>query len=168
MMQETPILHLLCGKIASGKSTLASHPSRAPETILVSEEIWLKALFSDQMTTGADYVRCSNRLQSVMAPHVPALLKVGVSVALDFPANTVARRHCMRGVIDETGIGHQMHLVDVPDDICLARLNDRNAQGAHDVAPSEEQFHRFSKHFVAPTPEEGFNIVRHKDNNRRA
>lgn len=161
-MSDVPVtLHLLCGKIASGKSTLAAKLSDAPGTVLMSEDAWLAALFVDQMTTGADYVRCSNKLQTIMTPHVAALLNAGVSVVLDFPANTVAQRRWMLDVIGQSKAAHQMHVLDPPDEVCLERLRARNTAGAHEFAVTEEQFHRFAKHFVVPTEDEGFNVVRH-------
>lgn len=160
-MNDTPVLHMLCGKIAAGKSTLAATLARAPGTVLISEDDWLKALFADEMTTGADYLRCSARLQTAMAPHVAAVLRAGVSVVLDFPANTVAQRRWMRGVVDESGAAHLLHLLDVPDDVCLDRLRARNADGNHPFAATEAQFRRFTAHFAAPTEAEGFVIIRH-------
>lgn len=156
-----PTLHLLCGKIASGKSTLAKTLSDAPGTLFLSENQWLGALFADQMATGADYLRCASKLQSVMAPHIGALLEAGLSIVLDFPANTTAQRQWMRTVIDESGAEHQLHFLDVPDAVCLDRLRARNAEGAHEFAPTEAQFHRFARHFEPPTSDEGFNIIRH-------
>ena len=164
MKQTSPVLHLLCGKIAAGKSTLASNLSATSNSILISEDQWLKALFSDQMETGADYVRCSERLRSIMKPHVAMLLTAGTSVVLDFAANTVGQRRWMHDIIRETGAAHQLHFLDVPDDVCLDRLRARNATGVHEFSPTEEQFQQFSRHFVAPTPEEGFEIVTHRTN----
>lgn len=37
-------LHFLCGKIASGKSTLAKQLAKQPRTILLSEDEWLSTL----------------------------------------------------------------------------------------------------------------------------
>ena len=161
MTNIAPTLHLLCGKIGSGKSTLAAELSNAPATLVISEDAWLSALFSDQMTSGADYVSCSKKLQNIMTTHVAALLNTGVSVVLDFAANTVIQRQWMRDIILQTGAAHQMHVLDVPDAVCLERLRARNAAGTHEFAATDEQFHQFAKYFVAPTEEEGFNIVRH-------
>ncbi|MFN3954681.1 MAG: AAA family ATPase [Pararhodobacter sp.] len=152
---------MLCGKIAAGKSTLASRLGRESAAVLLAEDDWLNALFSDQMSSGAEYVRCSSRLRKIMGPHVSALLRAGVSVVLDFPANTVEQRDWMRGLYAATGASHQLHVLDVPDELCLARLRERNARGDHSFAPTEAQFRRFSSYFVMPTPEEGFNIVAH-------
>ena len=155
------MLHMLCGKIASGKSTLAARLAEADGTVLVSEDVWLNALFADQMTTPRDYVRCAAKLRSAMGPHVSALLNADVSVVLDFPANTVEARDWMRSILDATGAGHALHVMTTPDETCLRRLHARNAGGDHPFAATEEQFALFSKHYVAPSPDEGFTLVRH-------
>ncbi|WP_424985548.1 AAA family ATPase [Microbulbifer sp. S227A] len=162
MSTAQPILHMLCGKAASGKSTLCAKLGRAGPAVILSEDEWLHALYSTQMTTLADYVRCSAALRTVMAPHVTALLTAGVTVVLDFQANTVESRKWLRGLLDQTRAGHKLHYLDVPDDICLARLKARNAQGRHPFAMSEAQFRQLSRHFVAPAADEGFDIVHHR------
>ncbi len=155
------MLHLLCGKIASGKSTLAQRLTRDTGAVLISEDNWLATLFTDQMATLSDYVRCSARLHQVMAPHVTDLLRAGVSVVLDFPANTPDTRAWMRDAARDAGVDHRLHLLLPPDEVCLDRLRARNATGEDAFAPTQEQFHRISAHFAPPTPEEGFTIVRY-------
>ena len=157
------MLHLLCGKIASGKSTLAASLSETPGTLVISEDTWLAALYADQMASVADYVRCAGKLRLALTPHLVALLKAGVSVVLDFPANTVANRQWMMTVIRESGVPHQLHFLDVADDICKTRLRARNASGEHDFAASDEQFDLITRYFVAPEEQEGFNIIRYQD-----
>ncbi|MGI3163544.1 AAA family ATPase [Pseudooceanicola sp. 200-1SW] len=156
-----PMLHLLCGKIASGKSTLAARLARRPGHLRLAEDDWLAALFGPEMTTGADYLHYAARLRSVMAPHVEALLGAGLSVVLDFPANTVEQRGWMRDLIARTGVAHELHLLTPPDAVCLARLRARNADADHPFAATEAQFHRFAAHFAPPGPDEGFTIRRH-------
>lgn len=156
-----PVLHLLCGKIAAGKSTLAQSLTENPQTVLISEDRWLAALFGDQMTDIADYVRCSARLRAVMADHVAALLRLGVSVVLDFPANTPTTRAWMKDLIDTTGVDHRLHWLDVPDAVCKARLHRRNGTGGHDFTVTDAQFDAITRHFCPPEPMEGFQVVRH-------
>lgn len=96
MPNASPTLHLLCGKIASGKSTLAAKLSNESGTVLIVEDEWLGALFADQMSTGADYLHHSSKLRTVIAPHVSAVLRAGVSVVLDFVASTLAQRRWMQ------------------------------------------------------------------------
>lgn len=155
-------LHMISGKIASGKSTLAATLASAPGTVLVSEDVWLSALFADEMRTPRDYVRFAAKLRDAMGGHVAALLKAGVSVVLDFPANTVEARGWMRDILDAAEAEHQLHVMTTPDETCLRRLHARNAGGDHPFAATEEQFALFSKHYVAPSPDEGFTLVRHE------
>jgi predicted kinase len=49
-MTPAPTLHMICGKIAAGKSTLAARLGRAQGTVLVAEDDWLSALFPDQLS----------------------------------------------------------------------------------------------------------------------
>jgi predicted kinase len=155
-------LHLLCGKIAAGKSTLTAELGTLPNAVVVREDEWLSRLYPDEMVSVQDYVRCSARLRNAMAPHLVSLLKAGVTVVLDFPANTLLTRQWMRMIVDEAKVRHELHYLDVPDDICRARLRARNASGEHEFAASDEQFDVITKHFVPPTPDEGFNVVVHR------
>lgn len=130
-------------------------------TVLVAEDDWLNALFTDEMASASDYVRCAAKLRRIMGPHVSSLLNAGISVVLDFPANTVENRAWMRAILATTGASHQLHVLEVSDELCLARLRARNAHGDHPFAVTEAQFRQFSRHYVAPSPAEGFNIVMH-------
>lgn len=153
-------LHMLCGKIAAGKSTLTAELGATPATIVISEDFWLSRLFGPEMSDVADYVRCSTRLREAVGPHVKNLLRIGVSVVLDFPANTPTIRHWMRTLFEEAGADHRLHFLDVPDEICKARLRARNAAGAHDFAASDAQFDQITRYFVPPSEEEGFTVIR--------
>lgn len=161
MSGDGPILHIICGKIAAGKSTLARKLADQPNTVLIGEDDWLASLFGDQMLTLADYVRFSAKLRTAMAGHVPQLLNAGMSVVLDYPANTIETRQWMKAIVDAARADHQLHLLMPSDEVCLERLRRRNASGEHPFAATEEQFHLVSKHFVPPTPDEGFNVVHH-------
>jgi predicted kinase len=156
------MLYLLCGKIAAGKSTLATELAARPATVLISEDHWNAHLFADQLRTLEDYSRLSRKLRSAMGPHVVALLKAGLSVVLDFPANTLAIREWMRGIIDESGAGHELHFLDLPDETCKRRLRERNAAGEHPFQASDAEYDLFMRYFVPPTPEERFNVIVHR------
>ncbi|MBB4220580.1 AAA family ATPase [Variovorax guangxiensis] len=156
-----PGLHMVCGKIGAGKSTLTRQLAEAPATVLISEDTWLAALYPGEIHELPDYVRRAGRLKKAMAEHVVALLGAGVSVVLDFPANTVASRQWMRGIFEAAGAAHALHFLDVPDEVCKARLRARNASGTHPFETTDAQFDLIGSHFAPPSPEEGFDVVRH-------
>jgi predicted kinase len=163
MSDPRPVLYLLCGKIGAGKSTLAKDLAARPATVLISEDHWNSNLFADQLKTIEDYSRLSRRLRAAMGPHVASLLKAGLSVVLDFPANTLANREWMRGIVDDAGVAHELHFLDLPDEICKQQLRARNAAGEHPFQASDAEFDLFTRYFVPPTPDEGFNVVVHRE-----
>ncbi|TDK47491.1 AAA family ATPase [Antarcticimicrobium luteum] len=162
MSQTNPTLHLVCGKAASGKSTLTARLAQNARSVVIAEDEWLAALYGDQMTSIADYVRCAANLRGVVKPHVVALLGAGVSVVLDFPANTVETRQWMRGIVEASNAAHLLHYLNVPEDVCKARLRARNARGDHPFSVTDEEFDQLSRHFVPPSEDEGFDIVTHQ------
>jgi predicted kinase len=160
-LAHAPTLYLLCGKIAAGKSTLARCLAARPATLLISEDHWTSNLFADDLKTIEDYGRYSARLRAAMGPHIVDILRQGLSVVLDFPANTLRNRDWMRSLIAQADVAHELHHLDIPDAICRQRLRQRNAGGAHPFQVSDAEYDQFTNYFVAPGPGEGFNVVVH-------
>ncbi|WP_095189809.1 ATP-binding protein [Pseudomonas sp. Irchel 3E19] len=156
-----PKLHLMCGKIASGKSTLAKSLANEHRAILLSEDRWISRLYPAEVQTVTDYVRCAKRIRDVLGPLVIDLLGVRLDVVLDFPANTVADREWLRGLADAAGSAHYLHYLDVDDDTCRARLHARNERGEHDFAATDAEFDLITGYFRVPEEVEGLVIVRH-------
>ena len=160
MPNSEATLHLLCGKIAAGKSSLAAELGSQPGTIVIGEDQWLTTLYPGEIQSVADYARYSARLRQAIESHIVDLLQSGLSVVLDFPANTPAYRAWMRGLFERAGSAHQLHHLDVPDDICRARLHARNAAG-REAFVSDAMFDVITSYFVVPAPAEGFDVIVH-------
>lgn len=154
-----PTLHMICGKIAAGKSTLAKDLAAAPGTILFAEDFWLSRLYKDEQKTLADYARNSGRLRAAISPLIVDLLKAGLSVVLDFPANTVVYRQWLRSLFEAAGAAHCLHFLDLPDEICRQRLRARNRSGSHEYTVTDAEFDQFTNYFVPPGDAEGFEVV---------
>jgi predicted kinase len=161
-MTARPVLHLLCGKAASGKSTLARRLAEGPATLMISEDFWLSRLYAGQQDTIEQYIRNSRRLREVMGPHIESLLKAGLSIVLDFPANTPVIRRWMRGLAEAANADHRLHFLDVSDEECKARLHQRNEGGTHDFTVSDAEFEEITRYFVPPSADEGLTIVNHQ------
>src|ERR1700687_1292119 len=80
------------------------------------------------------------RLRNAMGPHVVSLLKAGMSVVLDFPANTLASRSWMRRIFEDANAANELHSLDVSDETCKRRLRERNSAGEHPFQPSESDY----------------------------
>lgn len=155
-------LHLICGRIAAGKSTLATQLSQPVQTLCIREDDWLSALYGDRMQTVQDYVEHSAKLREIMTPHISQLLKAGVTVVLDYHANTVENRSWMRDCATQGEAEVLLHLLNVDEATCWQRLQARNARGDHPFQPSRAQFNQICKHYAPPLPEEGFAIQIHQ------
>ncbi|WP_340054117.1 AAA family ATPase [Pseudomonas sp. JAI120] len=157
-----PTLHLLCGKIASGKSTLAKTLVAEHAAILLSEDTWLAQLYPGEILSIADYLRCAQRIRGVVGPLVVSLLESGVNVVLDFPANTLANREWLLGLAQAAEVPHRLHYLELDDATCRARLRARNARGDHDFAATDAEFELITQHFCVPSEEEGLVIEVHR------
>lgn len=161
MEKTKTTLFLVSGKIASGKSTLTKQLANQNDALLICQDDWLSTLFPDEIRTLEDYVKYFGRLTNIMGKHVVAILKSGKSVVLDFPANTLKIRAWMKSISDSANCRTEMHFLDVPDQVCLQRLKARNDSSEHQYKTNEEEFHQFTKYFVAPGITEGFEIIVH-------
>ena len=141
---------------------MASKLATREATVLICEDQWLANLYPGEISTLDDYVRCSARLRDTIKPHVVSLLHEGLSVAMDFPANTISQRQWLRGIFEAADVAHELHYVDVSNEVCKKRLRDRNLAGEHPFQTSETEFDLVTSYFIEPTADEGFNIVNHQ------
>jgi predicted kinase len=159
MLDRKPVLHMMCGKIASGKSTLCAQLAQAPSTIIIAQDHWMSKLYPVELTTVADYIRLVPRLRAAMGPHIIDLLRIGISVILDWPANTVTSRAWMRSLCEAAGAAHQLHILEVPGAVCLERLRKRNLSGGHEYDVSQAEFDEITRLFEPPTAAENLDSV---------
>lgn len=152
--QSSATLHFLCGKIASGKSTLAQQLVRGQQAVLLSEDTWLAALYPGQIKQLADYIEKSRQLKSVLELHLVTLLQKGITLVLDFPANTPEQRRWLKGLAEQAGCSYCCHVLNVSDEECKRRLAARNLSGENPFTTSAEQFDLITAHFSYPSEEE--------------
>ena len=151
--------HFFCGKMAAGKSTLALKLSQQKNTILIVEDIWLSKLFPDEIIDIQSYIKYSARLKPIISEHILNLLNIGISVVLDFPANTVNQREWFTKIIHESQAKHTLHYVNTSDDTCLKQLEIRNRNKLAGTAfTSNEEFYEISQYFQEPATSENFII----------
>ncbi len=152
--QSSATLHFLCGKIASGKSTLAQQLVRGQQAVLLSEDTWLAALYPGQITQLADYIEKSRLLKSALELHLVTLLQKGITLVLDFPANTPEQRQWLKGLAEQAGCSYCCHVLNVSDEECKRRLAARNLSRENPFTTSAEQFDLITAHFSYPSEEE--------------
>jgi predicted kinase len=156
-------LYFFCGKMAAGKSTLARTLVARTDAILLVQDDWLTELYPGDIVDVAAFRKFSARLRAALTAHVCDLLSRGLSVVLDFPGNTHIQRAWFRELIDRTRADHELHFIDVPDALCKAQLRERSRDLPGGAAwTTDADFDAITRFFEPPSPEEGFNIVRHE------
>jgi predicted kinase len=158
-------LLFICGKMAAGKSTLSKELAAREDAVHLSLDGLLGALYPGELIDLAAFVKYSTRLQSVLTPHIVALLTKGVSVVLDFPANTKRQRAWFRQLLEMSGSDHELHFIMASDEVCKRQLKQRSQElGLPPDAKwtTEADFEEVTAYFDPPAVDEGFNIIRHE------
>jgi predicted kinase len=152
----------MCGKMAAGKSTLAVELARREAAVLLVQDHFLATLWPGEIVDLADYIKYASRLRDALTPHILLPLAKGVTVVLDFPGNTKTQRAWFRQLFESANVEHELHFIDVTDELCKRQLRDRSRalpQGA--AFTSEAEFERITSYFQAPSEQEAFNVIRH-------
>jgi predicted kinase len=157
-------LHFICGKTASGKTTLARELAERHAAVMFREDEWL-TLLNAEINSLADHQRHSRALKAALAPHVIRLLRLGVSVVFDFAGNSPADRAWVRSLFESANADHVLHHISASDETCKARLRQRNdtrPDGVYFGYVSEERFNEVTRFFKPPSDREGFHVVCHE------
>ena len=162
-MRNAAKLIFFCGKMASGKSTLAKKLARQESALLLVQDEFLESLFPGEITDIPGFVKYSSRVRDALLPHICFVLSKGVSVVLDFPGNTKAQRTWFRNLIERAEVPHELHFIDATDDLCKHQLKNRSKV----LPPStswvtDAEFEAITVYFQAPSGDEGFNVIRHE------
>ncbi|MCE2516358.1 MAG: ATP-binding protein [Alphaproteobacteria bacterium] len=150
------LLIFFCGKMGAGKTTLARKMVKEKQGILISEDDLLSTFYPNKISTVHDYKKHSDLIKPVVENLVQQLLEKGLTVILDFPANTRNQRHWLKSISDGVDAPHICFVLDVADDVCLQRVLER----AHPHTDTEEMFTAMGLVFVDPKDEEGVTVKR--------
>ena len=154
-------LHFICGKAASGKTTLARNLAAQQGAALFVEDEWLTRLEA-QIATLADFVHHARRLRAALAPHAIQLLRIGTSVVFDFAGNTPNDRAWVRSIFESANADHVLHYIVASDESCKARLRLRNEtkpEGLYFGFVSEDRFDEVTRYFTPPSDQENFHVI---------
>lgn len=158
-MNRKGTLVFFCGKMGAGKSTLSQEIANSMQAILLSEDEWLEAVYPDEIKTFEDYINYSSRLKPLLKNHVQNILKCGISVVMDFPANTLKQREWFKGIYSECDMPHRLIYLKASDQLCLNQIKQRSESMPERANfDTEAVFHQVNSYFEAPAESEGFNL----------
>jgi predicted kinase len=156
-MNTKGILIFFCGKMGAGKSTLSRQISQELNAILLSEDDWLSTLYAEEIKNFDDYLKYANRLKPLLKSHIISILNSGISVVMDFPANTRNQRAWFKDIFFDRGIPHRVIYLDVDDKTCIEQIAQRRETNPERALfDTEEVFHHVTSFFQPPSGDEGF------------
>ena len=160
-IEEVGMLIFFCGKMGAGKSTKSKEIAQQRNRVLLSEDVWLQALYPNKIRSLNDYIKYSNRIKPLVKNIVQGILVTGTNVVLDFPANTIAQREWIKSIYKEINAPHELIYLDVSNEICLKQIsNRRDEQPERSTTDTEEMFNQVTKYFVEPGLDERFNVIK--------
>lgn len=147
--------------MGAGKSTKSKVVATENNAVLISEDDWLSAHYPSQIQAFDDYIKYSNLIKPFIKIHVQNLLKTGVNVVMDFPANTIKQRAWFISLCAEVDSEHELWYLDLTDEQCLSQIAKRQVeQPERALFDTEAVFHHVTQYFEAPIASENINLVR--------
>lgn len=160
------MIHLVCGPLGAGKTTVANELSETYGAIRFSEDDWLNMLFvpeapADLMDESPDviahwamdkYPRCREAIWNVC----DQLLEQDISIVLDGFAGTKALRDFVRSKAEAHRVAFQLYYVTADADLRRKRVLERNTNkdSSFSLAVSSGMFDLMEQHFEEPQKEE--------------
>lgn len=128
-MSEVRLI-LTCGLPGAGKTKLATQLAANRSAVRLTKDEWLWALGStpwDETT--------NEKVEHELWRLAQEILRLGVSVVLDFGLWARIERDEMRSVGRHLGVGVELHYLDVPIDELWRRIEARNSKPPWDGYP---------------------------------
>jgi predicted kinase len=119
-------LHLICGLPCAGKTTLAKTIERDQSALRLTPDEWILRLHGDDPATARDGA-IRTAIEATLMDLALRVLSLGVDVVLDFGVWSRSEREEFRTRAARVGARSELHFLDVPQEVLLARLAVRNA-----------------------------------------
>ncbi|MEX2032240.1 MAG: AAA family ATPase [Dehalococcoidia bacterium] len=123
-------LILTCGLPGAGKTTLARRLAADRNAVRLTKDEWLWALGSSPWNSST-----GEKVEHELWRLAQEIVRLGLSVVLDFGLWARVERDEMRGVARGLGVGVELHYLDVPTDELWRRIEARNSEPPWVSAP---------------------------------
>lgn len=152
---EEPTIHVMCGLVAAGKTTLARELSLELPAVRLSRDEWMLRLQGGRYDESA-YVERLGTCTELMWDVALQVVAAGASVVLDWNFWSRERRADARHRAEAAGIHVVVEWLDVPAEDAVARARRRSGNkptDSHEV--DEEGVLHLSSIFEPPAPTNG-------------
>ncbi len=139
-------LILTCGLPGSGKTTLARQLAEDRRAVRLTKDEWLWALGATPWDAPIQ-----EKVEHELWQLAQEILRLGLSVVLDFGLWARSERDEMRAVARRLGVGVELHHLDVPAAELWRRIEARNSHPPWDGHPIDRaDLDRWRSSFQAP------------------
>jgi len=115
-----PTVHLLCGRIGSGKTTFAKKIEKGIPAVRFTHDEWSARLFGSCPPEEL-YRKCFDQLEGLMWETAEAVLRAGVDVIIDFGFWTRESRDKARDRAAAAGAVAKFYFLSCPRQLALER-----------------------------------------------
>jgi predicted kinase len=159
MNGKKPTVHMLCGIVGSGKTTLARRLALETKGVYFSLDEWMLTLYKQPMSREEfdDRLdRCCGMIWSV----AKQVLSANIDVILDFGFWKREQRLQFRKLTETASVLHNLYYMRCSPTVAQTRVRERNKDlpAAH-FEITDEMFETFLPKFEPPTAEEGLNMI---------
>lgn len=151
-------VHLLCGKVGSGKTTYARR-LESNGAMRFSVDEWMLRLYGPHMPRREFDARLSLCMDLILGL-AERLATLGVPAVVDAGFWRREQRDQTRARLEAAGVSYCFHYFEVPDAELWRRLEQRNQKlvaGTFEI--SREMFELFGGWFEPPGPDEAVHLV---------
>jgi predicted kinase len=115
-------------RLRKGKTALAKQLAASRSAVRLTKDEWLTALGSNPWDTPT-----RKKVEQELWRLAQEILRLGLSVVLDFGLWARSERDEMRSVARDLGVAVELHFVDVPTDELWRRIETRNTEPPWDT-----------------------------------
>ncbi len=150
------MIHLIVGNTGSGKTTYSYELKKKTDGIIFSIDKWNNTLFlADKRTTdGLEwFLERINRAEKLIMDLVKQLENANTDSILDLGLSKFEHREKFRAFAKSHNYEIKMHFLDVPKDVRLKRVMNRNTEKGKtfEIEVSQENFDFMEDWFEKPT-----------------
>ncbi|MDF2566978.1 MAG: hypothetical protein K0R90_434 [Oscillospiraceae bacterium] len=147
---------ILCGKIASGKTTYANKLKKKQNAVILSYDDLMLTLYDGCL--GDRHNETVNRISQYFFPLAQNIVSLGIDAILDFGFWRKTEREDAREYFESRRIPSELHYITVPEHRRLSQLESRN-QSLKDSTErvyliDSELCERLDQNFEEPTQNE--------------